>query len=146
MATTSSTASNEISHYAGLLALELDPQRADFSDVPPEPLSVATATALAGHLAKDLDRILDGIHHLGLILPGALYDQTEILRPGFPLIDALTELYSGSDRDRIFKPRLIALGSDTGLPIRIALASVSFASTGAKSSSLRSRPAAAARW
>ncbi len=114
MATTSSTASNEISHYAGLLALELDPQRADFSDVPPEPLSVAAATALAGHLAKDLDRILDGIHHLGLILPGALYDQTEILRPGFPLIDALTELYSGSDRDRIFKPRLIALGSDRG--------------------------------
>ncbi len=87
MATTP-TASHELSHYAGLLALELDLQRPDFTGVPPEPLSVTAATALAGHLAKDLDRILDGIHHLGLILPGALYDQTEILRPGFPLINA----------------------------------------------------------
>ena len=110
MATTPD-ASNEFSHYAGLLALELDPQRADFSGVPPEPLSVKDATALAGHLAKDLDRILGGIDHLGLILPGALYDQTEILQPGFPLIGALADLYRGSLRDG-FIPQLIALGTD----------------------------------
>lgn len=84
MATTSSTASNEISHYAGLLALELDPQRADFSDVPPEPLSVAAATALAGHLAKDLDRILEGIHHLGLILPGRCTIRPRFFAPASP--------------------------------------------------------------
>jgi hypothetical protein len=108
---TTSDASNELSHYAGLLALELDPQRTDFSGVPPEPLSVKDATALAGHLAKDLDRILGGIDHLGLILPGALYDQTEILQPGFPLIGALADLYRGSLRGG-FIPQLIALGTD----------------------------------
>ncbi len=108
------TASTELSHYAGLLALELDPQRSDPAGVPPEPLSVAAATALAGHLAKDLDRILGGIDHMGLILPGAFYDQTEILRPGFPLAVALAELYGASSRKSAFTPQLIALGTDRG--------------------------------
>ncbi len=113
MATTPN-ASTERSHHAGLLVLELDPEPSDPAGVPPEPLGVAAATALAGHLAKDLDRILGGIHHLGLILPGALYDQTEILRPGFPLVGALAELYDGSSRDPAFAPRLVALGTDRG--------------------------------
>ena len=108
------TAASELRHYAGLLALELDPQHADPAGLPPAPLSVAAATALAGHLAKDLSAILGGIDHLGLILPGALYDQTEILQPGFPLIGALAELYRGSVRDSTFTPHLIALGADQG--------------------------------
>ncbi|MBK8537040.1 MAG: hypothetical protein IPL59_19260 [Candidatus Competibacteraceae bacterium] len=114
--TTTDTVAPELRHYAGLLAIELDPQRSDPTGVPPAPLSIAAATALAGHLAKDLDRILDGIAHLGLILPGALYDQTEILRPGLPLIEALAALYNGSSRARgtAFTPQLIALGTDRG--------------------------------
>lgn len=110
------TAAPALRHYAGLLAIELDPQRSDPAGVPPEPLTVAAATALAGHLAKDLDRILNGITHLGLILPGALYDQTEILRPGLPLIEALVALYNGSSRSQgtAFTPQLIALGADRG--------------------------------
>lgn len=111
---TTPTAMNELSHYAGLLTLELDPQRAGDTDVPPQPLGVAAATALAGHLAKDLDRILGGISHLGLILPGALYDQTEILQPGFPLVGALAELYGGGSSRPVFTPQLIALGTDHG--------------------------------
>ena len=111
---TTPNASTELSHYAGLLAIELDPQRSDPTGVPPEPLGVTDATALAGHLAKDLDRVLGGISHLGLILPGALYDQTEILRPGFPLAAALAGLYQGSSRKPVFTPQLIALGTDRG--------------------------------
>ncbi|MGB2680291.1 MAG: hypothetical protein WBE39_03155 [Candidatus Competibacter sp.] len=106
--------STELSQHAGVLALELDPQHADPAGLPPEPLDVAAASALAGHLAKDLDRILGGVSHLGLILPGALYDQTEILRPGFPLTGALAELYRGSSRAPSFTPQLIALGTDRG--------------------------------
>ncbi|MBL8260168.1 MAG: hypothetical protein JNM60_10205 [Candidatus Competibacteraceae bacterium] len=105
--------STELSQHAGVLALELDPQQADSTGLPPAPLDVANATALAGHLAKDLDRILGGVSHLGLILPGALYDQTEILRPGFPLTGALADLYRGSGRQS-FAPQLIALGTDRG--------------------------------
>ena len=104
----------ELRHYAGLLAIELDPHRSDPAGAPPGPLSVAAATALAGHLAKDLNPVLGGIKHLGLILPGALYDQTEILQPGFPLFGALAELYRGSARDSTFAPHLIALGADQG--------------------------------
>lgn len=107
-------AASELRHYAGLLAIELDPQHIDPMGTPPAPLSVAAATALAGHLAKDLSPILGGIEHLGLILPGALYDQTEILRPGFPLFEALADLYRGSARGSTFTPHLIALGADRG--------------------------------
>jgi len=109
---TTDSAVSDIRHYAGLLAIELDPQYTDLDSVPPEPLSVAAATALASHLAKDLSTILGGIEHLGLIFPGALYDQTEILRPGLPLIEALADLYRGSLRNSSFEPRLIALGTD----------------------------------
>ncbi len=111
--TTTDAFAAPLRHYAGLLAIELDPQ-ADPTGVPPPPLTVAAAAALAGHLAKDLDRILDGIAHLGLILPGALYDQTEVLRPGFPLFQALAELYSGRSRRMEFTPQLMALGTDQG--------------------------------
>ena len=106
-----------LGHYAGLLAIELDTQEADPFGIPPAPLHVATADALAGHLAKDLNHILDGIEQLGLILPGALYDQTEILQPGFPLIEALADLYRRSLQGG-FTPSVIALGSDSGyLPV-----------------------------
>lgn len=105
--------SNELRHYPGLLVIELDPQASDPAGIPPEPLTVAAASALAGHLAKDLDHILGGIDHLGLILPGALYDQTEILQPGLPLPSALADLYGGSLQGG-FVPQLIALGADHG--------------------------------
>lgn len=116
MATTDPTAStaSTIRHYPGLLAIELDPQYFDPGSTPPEPLSVAATTALANHLAKDLSAILGGIEHLGLILPGALYDQTEILRPGLPLLGALADLYRGSLRNSSFEARLIALGTERG--------------------------------
>jgi hypothetical protein len=106
--------SNELRHYPGLLVIELDPHHADPTGVPPAPLSVGAASALAGHLAKDLDHILGGIDHLGLILPGALYDQTEILQPGLPLPIALADVYAGSLQGG-FVPQLIALGADRGL-------------------------------
>lgn len=109
-----SVLSNELRHYAGLLVIELDLQRAEPSGIPPAPLTVAAAAALAGHLAKDLDHILGGINHLGLILPGALYDQTEILRPGLPLPLALAEVYAGSLQGG-FVPQVLALGADRGL-------------------------------
>ncbi len=111
---TFSKPSTELIQHAGVLALELDPNHADPAGVPPAPLDVIAATALAGHLAKDLDRILGGISHLGLILSGALYDQTEILQPGFPLVGALAELYRGSSRAAVFTPQLMALGTDRG--------------------------------
>lgn len=113
MATTD-TIALEPQHYAGLLAIELSLQPPELAVTPPSPLTVAAATRLASQIAADLDAILHGITHLGLILPGALYDQTEILQPGFPLLGALAALYRGSSPGAVFTPQVIALGADRG--------------------------------
>ena len=111
------SAVSALEHHAALLAIELDPQDFDPTGIPPAPLNVATAEALAAHLAKDLNCIFDGIEQLGLVVPGALYDQTEILQPGFPLIEALADLYRRSLQGG-FRPAVMALGSDSGyLPV-----------------------------
>lgn len=107
---------SNLGHHAGLLAIELDMQD-NPGGIPPAPLNVAAAAALAGHLAKDLNLILGDIEQLGLILAGALYDQTEILQPGFPLLEALADLYRRSLQGG-FTPSVVALGSDSGyLPV-----------------------------
>lgn len=109
-----SETSSEISHYGGVLAIELDLEALDPTAAPPPPLSLATATMLAEHLAQDLNTILGGVTHLGLIVAGALYDQTEILRPGFPLFTTLADLYQGRARAAEFTPRVMALGAENG--------------------------------
>lgn len=116
MTTNAPTISN-LSHHAALLAIELDLSEIGAHWMPPPPLNIAVAEAVAAHLAKDLQAILDDIAALGLIVPGALYDQTEILRPGFPLIAALAELYQRSLQGG-FTPAVMALGSEHGyLPV-----------------------------
>lgn len=98
MTTNTSTAICNLSHHAALLAIGVDAAQLDAWWLPPPPLNVAASEQLAAHLAQDLQAILDDIAALGLVLPGALYDQTEILRPGFPLTAALADLYQRSLR------------------------------------------------
>lgn len=106
------TAIPELSRCAGALTLELELPAPD--SVPPAPLSRTVAADVAAAIAADLDRILPGVAELGLVIPGALYDQTELLRPGFPLMDTLESLFRGSLLNAGFVPQLMALGSDDG--------------------------------
>ena len=105
---------SEISHYGGVLAVEWELPALNPTTAPPPPLSLTAATALAADLAQDLDAILGGIRHVGLIVAGALYDQTEILQPGFPLFESLAALYRGRTRSEQFTPELMALGAENG--------------------------------
>jgi len=96
------------------LTVELDPS-AILSTRPPEPLSRDNAELLAGPIADDLRRIIgDEVVDAGLIFPAALYDLTEILRPGLPMVEALLDIYRGSLRGGAFTPQLLALGSSGG--------------------------------
>jgi hypothetical protein len=89
--------------------------------VPPvTALDRATASVLADALAHDLLVHIPEIRKLDFVFVGALYDQAQLLRPGWPLhaalADALERLPRGSDDTHI-----IALGAHEG---RLPLASL----------------------
>ena len=70
------------------------------------------ANTLADRVVNDLNRLLDGgIAPAGLALAGALYDQTDIFRPGFPLLTALADLMRRAPRHNGLPPPRLALGA-----------------------------------
>ena len=78
---------------------------------PPAPLSREQAEELAGAIGEDLVRILgDEVQACGLVVIGALYDISELVRPGLPMVETLFELYRGSLRGGMFTPQLLAIG------------------------------------
>ena len=96
-----------------VLVVELDPQRPESHGRPPAPLDRPRAEQLARHIAGDLSALYPGLEDMALILSGALYDQTEVLRPGFPLTRTLEDVFRGT-LGQGFQPGVIALGTDTG--------------------------------
>ena len=103
-----------LSSCSGALTIELDLQDPAYNPVPPAPLDRETAAAVSGRIAADLNHILQGIDHLAMVVPGALYDQTELLRPGFPLLRTLEDLFRGGLRNTDFSPQIMALGANRG--------------------------------
>lgn len=104
----------DLQSCSGALVIELDPEHVTATARPPAPLTRDHAAEVADRLAADLARILPGLDRVGLVVPGALYDLTEVLRPGFPLARALEQIYRGALRDQDFTAQLIALGADSG--------------------------------
>jgi hypothetical protein len=49
-----------------------------------------------------------------LVLAGALYDQTDVFRPGFPLLSALADLMRRAPRNAGLQPPQLALGASDG--------------------------------
>ena len=103
-----------LSATPAVLTVELDPA-AIVGDRPPEPLDRDRAALLAGPIADDLRRIIgENVAEAGMVMPAALYDLTELLRPGLPMVEALLDVYRGSLRGGAFEPQLLALGSAGG--------------------------------
>ncbi len=96
------------------LTIELKPE-AIMRDRPPEPLSRDAADLLAAPIADDLRRILgEDVAEAGLVMPAALYDLTELLRPGLPMVEAMLDIYRGGLRGGPFEPQLLTIGSAGG--------------------------------
>ncbi|HXH04377.1 MAG TPA: hypothetical protein VNN09_13825, partial [Candidatus Competibacteraceae bacterium] len=103
-----------LARFALAMVLELPAAAVQSGARPPAPLERAAAGRLVTLIADDLRRLLPELTRFGLVLPGALYDLTELLRPGWPLLEALESVYRGTLRQGSFQPNLIALGSDSG--------------------------------
>lgn len=104
-----------LSATPAVLTVELESDAIIGGQRPPAPLTRDNAEILTGRIADDLRRILgEGVAGGGLIVMGALYDLTELLRPGLPMTEALLDLYRGSLRGGPFEAQLIGLGSAGG--------------------------------
>lgn len=106
---------NTIRHNRILVAIETDPTRfhGEHPNLP-EKLGKQQAEQVLAHLSTDLSRMLPGIRDCAVTMAGALYDQTQLLRPGYPLFNRLESIFTASLAGSGFHPRLLSLGADQG--------------------------------
>jgi len=106
------TSAHNLDFCSGLLCIELDSQSPLFIGKAPPLLASEAANDLASQVTDDLNRLLEeGIAPAGLVLAGALYDQTDVFRPGFPLLSALADLMRRAPRPAGALPPHLALGA-----------------------------------
>ncbi|MGD8346769.1 MAG: hypothetical protein PVI83_05960 [Lysobacterales bacterium] len=108
----------ETAFYRILVAIETDvtPYPGPVADRPAV-LEDRDAEQLLAHLAADLKALMPDIARCSLIAAGALYDQTQLLRPSYPLFTAL-ENVSTDRREERFSPRLVSIGArDGSMPV-----------------------------
>lgn len=97
-----------------LVAVETDATRYYGANaVRPAVLGTTDAEQMLSHIAADLQALFPDISQCRLVAAGALYDQTQILRPGYPVFAALEAAarQTGSDP---FKPGLVSIGARDG--------------------------------
>lgn len=107
-------ASGRTSFYRILVAVETDATRYYGPEASrPALLEHAEAEQTLAHLGADLQSLLPEVSRCSLIAAGALFDQTQVLRPGFPLFAALEGAAVGREAER-FRPGLVSIGATDG--------------------------------
>lgn len=103
--------------YRVMVAIETDATRYYGPDASrPALLDATQAEQMLAHLAADLQALIPDISRCGLIAAGGLYDQTQVLRPGYPVFAALEATAIGA-ADR-FQPGLVSIGAtDEKMPV-----------------------------
>lgn len=104
----------ETGFYRILVALEADATRFyGMNASRPGLLGQTDAEQMLAHIASDLKALFPGISGCSLIAAGALFDQTQLLRPGYPVFKALEDV-SNSGSTGPFKPGLVSIGARDG--------------------------------
>ena len=78
-------------------------------------LGRAEAEQMLAHLSTDLARLFPQIKDCALCLAGALFDQTQLLRPSYPVFSTLEKLLAGIFTGQDFQPRLLSFGAESGV-------------------------------
>jgi len=105
----------ESQHLPILVAIESDPTRYHGENAGrPGLLSRRGAEQLLAHLASDLAALLPDIARCSLTMAGALFDQTQLMRPGFGIYRALESFAPLPAQEGDYRPRLLSLGALEG--------------------------------
>lgn len=108
-------AGDDTCFYRFLVALETDATKFYGANATrPELLGSSDSEQLLAHLAADLKTLLPQISGCSLITVGALYDQTQVLRPTYPVFSAL-ESTPTHKRPGPFEPRLVSIPAQNGV-------------------------------
>jgi len=106
---------SSILHQHILVGIETDPTRYHGEHARrPALLERAAAEQVLAHVAADLTAMFPGVSQCSLSMAGALYDQTQVLRPGLPVFVALQNLQHASNPGADFKPRMLSIGASGG--------------------------------
>ena len=85
----------------------------------PALLERTAAEQVLPHIATDRTSMFPAVSHCSLSMAGALFDQTQVLRPAFPVYAALETLQQSSNPGSDFQARLLSIGSSEGqMPVK----------------------------
>lgn len=76
--------------------------------------SRSMARQLLAHFSADLAEILPDVQKTAITTSAAVYDQSQLLRPGLPIFNTLSALLEASFAGQDFQPRLLAFGAHKG--------------------------------
>lgn len=107
-------------HQYILVGIETDPTRYHGEHASrPTLLERASAEQLLAHIAADLTALFPSINRCSLTMAGALFDQTQVLRPQLPVWSALEALQQSSNPGADFQARLLSIGTSEGkMPVQ----------------------------
>lgn len=98
-----------------LVAIETDPLRYHGENGhAPEPLSAAATEQLIARIAADLAELFPTVRRESFCITGVLYDQAQLLRPGWPIFDAMAEVARARRGREAHAPSMLSIGASDG--------------------------------
>jgi hypothetical protein len=98
-----------------LVGIETDPTRYHGENAQrPAVLERVAAEQVLAHVAADLTALFPTINRCALTMAGALFDQTQVIRPQLPVYAALETLQQSGNAGSEFLPRLLSIGASEG--------------------------------
>jgi hypothetical protein len=104
-----------VRHQHILVGIETDPTRYHGEHASrPALLKRSEAEQVLAHISADLTGMFPDINQCTMTVAGALFDQTQVLRPRLPVFDALETLQQSANPGEDFQPRLLSIGASEG--------------------------------
>ncbi|MFT5138803.1 MAG: hypothetical protein ACI9H8_000740 [Lysobacterales bacterium] len=106
---------SELAYKRILVAIETDATRYHGENASRPVLLEPLATEqILAHISTDLKNQFPEISACSICLAGAVFDQTQLMRPDYPIYECLEDLSKAKQTGRDFEPALLGIGSQAG--------------------------------